>query len=236
MSNAVKSIPVSKIKPKSMIQTSVGMKVLIAITGILLIGFVLGHMLGHLQMFAGQDKYNSYAKMLKDLGPALWVIRLGLLGIFLLHIRLAIKVTMLNKKARPQPYFNQKTQMASFASRTMILSGLVILAFVVYHLMHFTVHATNPEYNSMVDSLGRADVYGMMIASFNNIVLVAIYLIAVLVLSLHLSHGLFSALQTFGFNSPAIDSKIKLISTGFAVFIFVGYASVPVAILMGVIK
>jgi succinate dehydrogenase / fumarate reductase cytochrome b subunit len=226
MSTAVKSIPAGKVKPKGIVQTSVGMKIMIAITGSLLIGFVLAHMLGHLQMFAGQDRYNAYAKGLQNLGPLLWLARIGLLVIFVTHLGLAIKVTRINRAARPVPYHIQKTQVASFASRTMVLTGLVILAFVV----------TNPEYANMKDSLGRADVYGVMVIAFNNPIILVSYIVAVLLLSLHLSHGLFSVLQTLGLNHPTRDAKVKLISNAFAVFIFVGYASVPVAIAAGIIK
>jgi succinate dehydrogenase / fumarate reductase cytochrome b subunit len=236
MSTAVKSIPAGKVKPKGIVQTSVGMKIMIAITGSLLIGFVLAHMLGHLQMFAGQDRYNAYAKGLQNLGPLLWLARIGLLVIFVTHLGLAIKVTRINRAARPVPYHIQKTQVASFASRTMVLTGLVILAFVVYHLLHFTLHVTNPEYANMKDSLGRADVYGVMVIAFNNPIILVSYIVAVLLLSLHLSHGLFSVLQTLGLNHPTRDAKVKLISNAFAVFIFVGYASVPVAIAAGIIK
>lgn len=234
--NALAKPPASKIQPKGIFQTSVGKKIIIAITGIFLIGFVFGHMLGHLQMFVGQDKYNSYAKMLKDLGPLLWIIRLFLLAFFVIHVKFAIQVTLENKKARPVPYYNQKTQIASLASRTMIISGIIILAFVVYHLLHFTLHATHPEYANMVDSQGRADVYGMMVNAFKSPILLAFYLIAVGLLCYHLSHGIFSVLQTLGLNHPKIDKKIKTVSAGLATLLFLGYASVPLAIFLNIIK
>lgn len=236
MNTAEKSIPAGKIKPKGFLQTSIGKKVAIAVTGLLLIGFVLGHMIGHLQMFAGSDKYNSYAKFLKDLGPALWAIRIGLLAIFLMHVRLAIQVTLENRNARPVRYFKDNTLKASLASRTMIASGMVILAFVVYHLLHFTMHVTHPEYSSMFDSLGRVDAYRMMIESFQSPILLVVYLVAVFLLSFHLSHGLFSVLQTLGLNNPKIDSKVKAVSVLFSTFLFLGYAIVPVAIFLNFIR
>lgn len=236
MNTAVKSIPAGKIQPKGFLQTSVGKKIAIAITGALLIGFVLGHMLGHLQMFAGADKYNNYAKTLQDLGPILWVIRLGLLAIFMMHVRLAIQVTLENRKARPVKYHVNATQRASLASRTMIASGMVILAFVVYHILHFTMKVTHPEYNSLMDAQSRPDVYRMMVDSFHNPAIVGTYLLALILLSFHLSHGLFSVLQTLGFNHPKIDAKVKAVSVGFSVFLFLGYASVPVAIFLNIIQ
>ncbi|MCX7999762.1 MAG: succinate dehydrogenase cytochrome b subunit [Leptospiraceae bacterium] len=234
--NALAKPPASKIQPKGIFQTSVGKKIIIAITGIFLIGFVFGHMLGHLQMFVGQDKYNSYAKMLKDLGPLLWIIRIVLLAFFVIHIKFAIQVTLENKKARPVPYYNQKTQVASLASRTMAISGIIILAFVIYHLLHFTLHATHPEYANMVDSQGRPDVYGMMIAAFHSPLLLSSYLVAVGLLCFHLSHGIFSVLQTLGLNHPKIDRKVKVTSTALAAFLFIGYASVPLAIFLNIIQ
>ncbi len=236
MNTTVKSIPAGKIQPKGFLQTSVGKKIAIAVTGILLVGFVLGHMLGHLQMFVGSDRYNAYAKTLQDLGPVLWLIRIGLLVIFLMHVKLAIQVTLENKAARPIQYYVNKTQKASLASRTMIASGIVILAFVVYHLLHFTFKVTHPEYKTLVDTQNRPDVYKMMIDSFHNPVLVITYLLAVFLLSFHLSHGVFSVLQTLGFNSPKIDSKVKAVSVGFSVFLFLGYACVPIAIFFNVIQ
>lgn len=234
--NALAKPPASKIKPKSIFETSVGKKIIIAVTGIFLIGFVFGHMLGHLQMFAGQDKYNSYAKMLQSLGPILWLVRLALLAFFVIHVRFAIQVTIENRKARPIPYYNQKTQVASLASRTMIVSGIVVIAFVIYHLLHFTMRVTHPEYANMIDPQGRPDVYGMMIAAFKEPVLLISYLVAVGLLCFHLSHGIFSVLQTLGLNHPKLDKKVKLASQALSALLFIGYAIVPIAIFINVIK
>ncbi len=234
--NALAKPPASKIQPKGIFQTSVGKKIIIAITGIFLIGFVFGHMLGHLQMFAGADKYNSYAKMLKDLGPLLWIIRLALLALFVIHIKYTIQVTVENRKARPVPYYNQKTQVASLASRTMIVSGIIIVTFVIYHLLHFTMHVTHPEYANMTDSQGRVNVYAMMISAFQTPLLLVSYLVAVGLLCFHLSHGIFSVLQTLGLNHPKIDKKVKLTSQALSAFLFIGYASVPIAIFFKVIQ
>lgn len=217
-------------------QSSIGKKILMAISGILLIGFVLGHMTGHLLMFQGQDKYNSYAKFLKDLGPLLWVARIGLLVLIAIHIYTAIKLVMENKKARPVGYHNQKTNVASYASRTMKYSGIIVLAFIIYHLMHFTLHITNPEFNNMTDSLGRADVFSMMVFGFSNPIIVFGYIFSVGLLCAHLSHGFFSFFQTLGINSPNIDPKLKLVSNLLSIGIFFGYASVPTAIFLKIIS
>lgn len=224
------------VKTGGYLSSSVGKKLVLAVTGLLLFGFVIGHMLGHLQMFAGPDKYNSYAKMLKDLGPVLWVIRFVLAVIFLAHVGTAIRVTMENRKARPVGYYKYGTNVASYASRTMIMSGMLVLAFLVYHLLHFTAGVTNPEYHDFKDSLGRADVYRMFVTAFLNPAVLVSYIVSVFLLCFHLSHGLSSLFQTLGANSPKLDPKLKGGALLISVLIFIGYASVPLAVAAGVIK
>ncbi len=221
---------------KSFFQSSIGKKVLMAISGILLYGFVVAHMTGHLLMFQGQDKYNAYAKFLQDLGGLLWVARIGLLVIVIVHILTAVKLTLENQAARPVKYFNQQTNKASYASLTMKYSGLIVLAFIIYHLLHFTFKATHPEFSGMMDTLGRHDVYNMMVVSFTNPLLAIAYILSIGLLCIHLSHGFFSFFQTLGLNSPKIEPKLKLVSNAVGLGIFLGFASVPTAILLKIIS
>ncbi|MCC6276211.1 MAG: succinate dehydrogenase cytochrome b subunit [Leptospiraceae bacterium] len=217
-------------------ETSIGKKFLMAGTGVLLLGFVLAHMAGHLQMFLGQNAYNHYAHTLKSLGPILWIMRIGLFLIFIIHVRTAAVLTRENRQARPIGYTFSQTIKASLASRTMIYTGLLVLVFVIYHLLHFTLGVIHPDHFRMTDSDGRPDVYSMMILGFRNYAISFSYFVAMAVLAFHLSHGFFSAFQTFGINKPEYDSKIKLVSNLLALFIFLGFISVPVSILAGIIQ
>jgi len=224
---------------RGFLQTSVGKKSIVAITGALLLGFVIAHMLGNLQIFLGADKINSYAKTLQDLGGLLWIARIGLLVAFVVHIAMAIKLTLENKAARPVPYAVNKVHHASLASRIMPYTGTVILAFVIYHLLHFTLASFNPEYKELLDEQGRHDVYKMVIAGFSNPLSSLFYILAQACLALpigHLSHGIFSIFQTLGVNHPNIDTRIKVASIAVSLIIFLGNSSIPVAVLAGVIK
>jgi succinate dehydrogenase / fumarate reductase cytochrome b subunit len=224
---------------RGFLQTSVGKKSVVAITGALLLGFVIAHMLGNLQIFLGSDRINSYAKTLQDLGGLLWIARIGLLVAFVVHIAMAIKLTLENKAARPVPYAVNKVHHAPLSSRIMPYTGTVILAFVIYHLLHFTLAAFNPEYKTLLDEQGRHDVYKMVIAGFSNPVSSIFYILAQACLALpigHLSHGIFSIFQTLGVNHPNIDARIKLASIAVSLVIFLGNSSIPVAVLAGVIK
>ncbi len=224
---------------RGFLQTSVGKKSIVAITGALLLGFVVAHMLGNLQIFLGADRINSYAKTLQDLGALLWAARIGLLVAFVVHIAMAIKLTLENKAARPVPYAVNKVHHATLASRIMPYTGTVILAFVIYHLLHFTLASFNPEYKQFLDEQGRHDVYRMVIAGFSNPLSSLFYILAQACLALpigHLSHGIFSIFQTLGVNHPNIDARIKFASIAVALVIFLGNSSVPVAVLAGIIK
>lgn len=224
---------------RGFLQTSVGKKSIVAITGALLLGFVVAHMLGNLQIFLGPDRINSYAKTLQDLGALLWVARIGLLVAFVVHIAMAIKLTLENKAARPVPYAVNKVHHATLASRIMPYTGTVILAFVIYHLLHFTLASFNPEYKTLLDEQGRHDVYKMVIAGFSNPLSSIFYILAQACLALpigHLSHGIFSIFQTLGVNHPNIDARIKFASVAVSLVIFLGNSSIPVAVLAGIIK
>jgi succinate dehydrogenase / fumarate reductase cytochrome b subunit len=157
-----------------MFGSTVGRKYLVAVTGILLVLFLIGHLVGNLLLYAGRDAMNSYAQGLKNLGAGLWVIRAGLLAVFVVHISLAISLNLASKKARGVAYASPlKPQVSSFATRSMVLTGLLVLAYVVYHILHFTVGAIQPSGHALVQKLAdgteRADVYSMVVAGFQNI-------------------------------------------------------------------
>ncbi|MCB1144041.1 MAG: succinate dehydrogenase cytochrome b subunit [Leptospiraceae bacterium] len=226
----------STTKTRGILQTSVGKKLVMAITGLALIGFVIAHMLGNLQIFLGPERLNAYAKTLQNLGALLWVARIGLLLIFVTHLRMAMVLTMENRAARPVPYAVNATHKASFASRTMIMSGMIIFLFLVYHILHFTMGVTNTEFAALKTPEGDHDVYKMVIMGFSNPIVSGIYILAQAFLALHISHGFFSVFQTLGWNHPSYDLKVKLVSNGLAVLIFLGNSGIPVSVLAGVIK
>jgi succinate dehydrogenase / fumarate reductase cytochrome b subunit len=154
-------------------------KNVVAITGIILILFVIGHLLGYLQIFLGPDWINGYSQHLRDLGPLLWVIRLFLLAAVVVHIYVTIQLAIENRRARPQAYVDREYVKATFASRHMVMSGLIVLAFIVYHIAHFTVRVTDPRFGLLkADPLGHYDVYSMMVYGFQNYYVSGFYFLA----------------------------------------------------------
>ncbi|MCP4685057.1 MAG: succinate dehydrogenase cytochrome b subunit [bacterium] len=222
--------------PAHLTQTSVGKKILTAVTGFIAFGFVFGHMVGNLQVLIGQDQYNTYAETLQGLGALLWVIRGFLLLAFGIHIWLGIQLKLENWAARPVAYKNETTQQASLASRTMIWTGLIVVSFVIYHLLHFTVRTTNPEYADLTDSLGRVDVHSMVVLGFSSYLISAFYLLSVGLLCYHLSHGVASMFQSLGLNSPKWQKRLDVLAWLAAIVLFAGYAAVPVAVMLKLVS
>lgn len=213
--------------------TLVSAKFLMAISGAGLLGFVFMHMLGNFQIYLGQEALNAYAKFLKSMPALLWSARISLFALFAIHLGLAVYLKKQNKSARPQQYVVSDPVGASLASRTMLSSGLVIFAFLVYHLLHFTLGVTDPASHALVDSSGRHDVYSMVVMSFSNIYVSGAYIIAMMFLGLHLSHATSSMLQTFGLTNASSRSLIHRIGLGVATILMVGNISIPVAVLLG---
>ncbi len=217
----------------TILHSSVGKKVLVAITGFISFGYVVGHMAGNLQIYMGQDRLNSYAEGLHSLGPLLWIIRLVLLASFITHIWLASLLKLEDWAARPTGYVKKATVKASLSSRTMIYTGLMILAFVVYHILHFTIHVADPSFSHLVDPQGRKDVYSMVIIGFSHRLVSAVYIIAVGLLSYHLSHGVKSMFQSLGLNSESCEKTLSVIGWFFAIIVFLGFISVPIGVMAG---
>ena len=224
----------------SRLKTSIGSKLVMAITGLLLLGFVVAHLAGNLLVFAGREAMNDYAEFLKNQGPLLWVARVGLLAVFALHIANGVLLARANREARPVRYVHESTVQADLPSRTMIRSGLIVLLYVIYHLAHFTFGVTNPEHYALVDEVtgeaARHDVFGMLVRGFQNPLIAAVYLAANFVLAAHLSHGIRSAIQTFGWNHPAYNPAVRTAGPALAWLIFAGFASIPTAVLLGIVS
>lgn len=225
--------------------SSIGKKYIMAVTGLFLFLFVAGHMIGNLQIFLGAEPINRYAHFLQSLGELLWVIRLSLLGIIALHIWSAIALALENRAARPVAYATRDGYAASYASRTMILSGFIIAAFVVYHLLHYTVKApvslTGQDFHTLPlytlhSGTKVPDVYRMMIVGFSQPVVAIFYIIAVSLLSFHLGHGVAALFQSLGFKSQAWTPVIEKFGTIAAWVLVIGYASIPASVLFGLVK
>jgi succinate dehydrogenase / fumarate reductase cytochrome b subunit len=218
-------------------QSSVGKKMIVAVTGVILVLFVIGHLLGNLQIFLGPEWINGYAQHLRDLGPLLWAIRGFLLVTVIIHIVLTIRLAIDNKRARPQPYVDKRYVKATFASRHMVMSGVIVLVFILYHLAHFTVRVTDPRFALLkADPLGHYDVFSMMVYGFQSYYVSAFYALGLFLLMLHLGHGLSSWLQSVGLNNQKLSPRFALGGRIFAWLLFIGYVSIPVAILLGFVK
>jgi len=217
-------------------QSSIGKKIVVGLTALVLIVYVLGHLIGNLQIYIGQNQINAYAKFLHDLGPILWVVRVVLLAAFVTHIVATIQLAHENRLAKPQKYAVPGYQRSTLASRTMIISGLIVLCFVIYHLLQFTLHVTDPEFRHLRDSLGRPDVYRMLILGFRHPLVSLFYVLALFLLASHLSHGFESVTQTLGIDNRKISRFIATGGQALTWLIFAGYVSIPATILLGIIR
>ncbi|MCW1921339.1 succinate dehydrogenase cytochrome b subunit [Luteolibacter arcticus] len=211
-------------------KSSIGRKLIVALTGLVLVLFIAGHLAGNLLVFVGRDAFNEYAELLKHLlhGAGIWIARLGLLGAVALHIAATVSLTAENKAARTA-YAKEATIQASKSSLIMIWSGITILVFVIYHLLHFTLHAGN-TYEDYRDSLGRHDAWKMVIDGFSVWYVSAFYILAMTLLCSHLSHGIGAMFQTLGLRSKKSAPLITVISKGSAILIWLGFISIPIAI------
>jgi succinate dehydrogenase / fumarate reductase cytochrome b subunit len=216
---------------KEYLSSSIGKKQIIAITGLMMAMFLITHLSGNLLMFKGPQALNSYSQMLHDLGGILWVARIGLLGAFVAHFSFTIALVIQNRKARGQSYstsVNKKTR--SFTARLMPFSGGILFAYIVIHLLDFTftdVTAVNAMVNG--EFLG---LYGLVYNEFMNPFDSLFYIVAMMSVGFHLTHGIQSVMQTYGFNHPVYTPLIKKISVVLGSVIAVGFSSIPVYVLI----
>jgi len=213
------------------LSSSVGRKIMMAITGVMLLGFLVIHLCGNSLIYIGW--INAYGERLHAMPPLVWGFRLFMLGVIIVHVFFGIQLTLENNAARPQAYALKRNLRASFSGRTMIWTGLLILAFLLYHLLHFTVRLTNPEISSGIDAMGRLDVFKMVVLSFHNPAISGAYIAAMIVLGLHLAHGIQSFVQTFGLNNDKTIPVVERVGTGAAFILFLGYSAIPIIIILG---
>lgn len=222
------------------LKSSVGAKIIMAVTGLAMVGFIVIHMAGNLQMFIGPKAMNSYAYYLKHdimMSKIVWLTRFGLLGAVILHIWSASRLTMLNKMARPVEYAaNQHHSASSYASRTMFWSGMIVGAFLVYHLLHFTLGTIQSQHHALQTASGHHDVYRMVILGFQQPVVAGFYVLAQVLLAIHLSHGISSFFQSMGWNSHTYKVQIKTVGPLISGLICLGFLSVPLSVMLGIIK
>lgn len=216
--------------------SSIGAKYVMGLTGLALVGFVITHMAGNLLVFRGPEALNNYAQFLKGLGGLLWAARGGLLVAVIAHIWAGLRLARLNVQARPARYRVQKSMHTNMFAKTMALSGLTLFAFIVYHLMHFTLGVTNPDHFAAQDPLGHHDVYSMVVQGFSNPAVSGVYIIAMALLGMHMSHGASSLFQSLGLNHPKYNGLIQKIGPALGLLLFVGNASMPVAVLLGLVR
>lgn len=219
--------------------SSIGKKTIVALTGICLVLFVTGHLLGNFTIYLGPDWLNAYAEHLQGLGPILWVIRICLLGIVGAHIFFTMLLWKENQAARPKKYIASDPVQTTVFARTMRLSGLCVLAFIVFHLAHFTLCIVDPSFKTLhttLDGHQVHDVYKMVVAGFSNVPVSLIYIAGLFLLTLHLSHGIGSLFQTLGFTNRATRPLIETATKAYAWLLFLGYISIPVSVLTGIVK
>ncbi len=218
----------------ALLQSSIGRKVIMAVSGLLLLGFLVVHLLGNLYVFQGREPLNAYAAWLKD-NPLLWPARFGLLAIFALHVWIGINLARENRAARPVTYRNGLALPAStWASRSMVFTGLLVLAFVLFHLAHFTWGWILPEAHAQVDARGRHDVYGMVVVACANPWIAGLYAFAMGILAIHLTHAGQSFLQTLGVRYEHGNQLVKALGYGLVVAIAVGNLLLPTLVFLGV--
>ncbi len=213
-------------------QSAVGRKLIMALTGILMVLFLCAHVLGNMAFHFGPDAINAYAAHLKSLPPLLWLERAAMLAALAVHIWFGITLTLENYRSRPVNYTYRKYLTATFSSRTMIFTGLAILAFIIYHLLHFTVKVTSPENYYTIGPEGHLDVYKMAGLSFAHPFITIVYIIALAAVLLHIWHGIASFFQTFGWNNDTTRPVVERASYTASVLIFLLFISIPLSFLL----
>lgn len=223
---------------KSLLFSSVGKKFLMAGSGLVLVLFVIGHLIGNLQIFLGPEALNRYAHLLQSNVALLWPVRLVLLALVVVHIATGIHLAVENRAARPAAYEGGAAYGAGLASRTMLVSGLMVAAFVVCHLLHYTVkvegiNGTDIPIGQLTDpATGHPDVYAMMIAGFSVVPVSFCYLVGVGALCFHLSHGIAAMFQSLGLRQQAYAPLLERAAKGIALALFLGYASIPTSVMV----
>ncbi len=225
---------------KNVFTSTLGLKAQMALSGVVLIGFVLVHMLGNLQIFLGPAALNDYAELLKSNKAVLWGARLVLISSIGVHLYSAYTLTMRSRAARKKRYAQKSWLGSSYAVRTMRWGGVILLLFIVYHLLHLTVGAPVAPSQHMASMLpnndGQVDVYGNVVRGFKNPIVAIFYILAQCALGLHLAHGVWSMVRTLGVTKRAWIQKAQLGAVAFGILITIGNCSIPLAVFIGLVE
>jgi len=217
----------------SFFRSSIGKKLLVAITGVMLLGFIVVHMLGNLQFFAGPHVINEYGTKLRHLPfGGLWIFRIVMLAAVVLHIVTTLMLVKENRTAKGAGYEFKASVQAKVATRLMALSGIILLGYIVFHLLHFTTHTINSDYANWMEGEDH-DVYRMIVAGFRHVGISIFYIVAMVLLAMHLSHGAASLFQTLGLRTRKMACCLGLCAQVFAWGICAGYVSIPIAVMAG---
>lgn len=216
-------------------RSSVGKKVMMAVSGAILVLFVFVHMLGNLKIYQGQEKIDAYGEFLREVGApvfphhsVLWILRIGLLAAVGIHILAAVQLTLQSRKARDTAYERKESIVLSYASRTMRWGGVLVLAFIIYHLLHFTTGTVHPDFEA-------GAVYSNMVIGFSQWPVSVAYIIAMITLGLHLYHGIWSGMQTLGLAHSRFETTLRRAAAAFSLVVVVGNISIPISVLTGVV-
>lgn len=210
-------------------RTTVGKKAAMAVSGVVLFGFVLAHMAGNLQIYEGPQKLNAYAKLLRSVPELLWGARIVLLAMVVIHIASSVQLALSNKRARPVGYVKKETLQANYATRTMYWSGPIVLCFIVYHLLHLTFGAVHLPFQ-------EGDVYANVVSGFHVVPVSVFYIVSMVLLGMHLNHGLWSLFQSLGLFHPRFTPLIRTVARLLSLLIVVGNISIPIAVLAGWVR
>jgi succinate dehydrogenase / fumarate reductase cytochrome b subunit len=210
-------------------ESTIGKKAIMAVTGLVLFGFLIAHMLGNLQIFLGPAVMNHYAETLHGNPPLLWTARTILFISVILHIWASISLSMLKSEARPVAYVKHTPIKSSWASRSMMLSGPIIAAFVIFHLLHLTTGTIHPQFVPL-------HAYENLVTGFLVVPFALAYIVVMVLIGFHLSHGIWSMFQSIGFSHPRYTPMIKKFASVFAWILIAGFISVPIAVLAGLVR
>jgi succinate dehydrogenase / fumarate reductase cytochrome b subunit len=221
----------------SLYRSTIGKKIIMGVTGLIGIGFVIVHMVGNLQAFVGPDKLNAYGALLHGpLAELTWAVRAVLIVAVVLHVLMALQLARRATAARPVGYRRREPQVATLASRTMLVGGILLLIFIVVHILHFTTGQIDPgKWAARTDAAGRRDVYGNLIASFHIWWVLLFYVVAMIALGLHLFHGAWSSLRTLGYARASANPLKRRIALVVALIVWLGFTIVPVGVATGIL-
>jgi succinate dehydrogenase / fumarate reductase cytochrome b subunit len=217
--------------PLGLLQTTIGLKLVMAVTGVIMVGFLIGHFAGNALVFAGPDAINGYSELLHNSHGLLWVIRAILLGSIGLHIGASLQLYAKNQAARPERYRVKRDVTTNYAARTMMWSGPILLGFIVYHLAHLTFGFTPGNY-----AHSDVDVYANVVRGFSIPWVSLIYIVSMVALGNHLFHGTWSMFQSLGINHPTYNKRLMWLALGITLFVTLGNISIPLAVLLGIVR